>query len=285
MSGSRFFSSPRWGSTPRATLFCRDTGLPFVDLRWPAGILIVATFLLVAFNADAQSGAARSSVYAILWKWTPLLFQGFCLNLLMSALAMAFGTILGALLGLAQISLLPPVRTGSWALTQVLRNSPWLVTIFYIMYLVPFEVKIGGTVIPLPDWIKATFGFTLPVMANVSEIVRGAIRSIPATQWEAARSLAFTRRQTLWMIIIPQCLKRMLPPWMNLYSILTMGTVLANIVGVSESLTIVRDVLASERRTDLLMPMYAYILVWFFLYIYPISVATVRLERKWSVKG
>ena len=62
-------------------------------------------------------------------------------------------------------------------------------------------------------------------MANVAEIVRGAVRSIPAGQWEAAESLAFTRRQTIWTIILPQCVKRMLPPWMNLYAILTMATV------------------------------------------------------------
>ena len=55
------------------------------------------------------------------------------------------------------------------------------------------------------DWVKATFGFSLPVMANVAEIVRGAVRSVPNTQWEAAESLAFTRRQTMWRIILPQC--------------------------------------------------------------------------------
>ena len=76
---------------------------------------------------------------------------------------------------------------------------------------------------PIPDWIKATLGLALPVMANVAEIVRGAVQSIPTAQWESAESLAFTRRQTLWMIILPQCVKRMLPPWMNLYAILDDG--------------------------------------------------------------
>ena len=51
------------------------------------------------------------------------------------------------------------------------------------------------TVIPFPGWIKAVIGFSLPVMANMSEIVRGAILSIPANQWEAAEALSFDRRQ------------------------------------------------------------------------------------------
>ena len=74
-------------------------------------------------------------------KWTPLLLQGFALNIAMSFLAMAIGTVVGVPLGLAQISLLPPVRGSSWFVTQFFRNSPWLVLLFYCMLLLPFEVQ------------------------------------------------------------------------------------------------------------------------------------------------
>jgi polar amino acid transport system permease protein len=124
---------------------------------------------------------------------------------------------------------------------------------------------------------------SLPVMANMSEIVRGAVQSISTGQWESASSFAFSRRQTLWMIILPQCVKRMLPPWMNLYSILTVGTVLVSVVGVSEVMTLAGDALGSENRADLLMPIYFYILVWFFAYCYPIARWTIYLERKYAV--
>ena len=101
------------------------------------------------------------------------------LNIAMSFLAMAIGTVVGVPLGLAQISLLPPVRGSSWFVTQFFRNSPWLVLLFYCMLLLPFEVRIGDTIVPLPGWLKSTIGLSLPVMANVSELVRGAVRSIP----------------------------------------------------------------------------------------------------------
>ena len=171
--------------------------------------------------------------------------QGFALNIAMSFLAMAIGTVVGVPLGLAQISLLPPVRFSSWFATQFFRNSPWLVLLFYCMLLLPFEVRIGDTIIPLPGWLKSTIGLSLPVMANVSELVRGAVRSIPYGQWEAAESLAMTRRQTLRMIILPQCVKRMTPPWMNLYAILTVATPLTSVVGVSEAMTLTGDILSS----------------------------------------
>ena len=92
-----------------------------------------------------------------------------------------------------------------------------------------------GWTLPLPGWLKATFALSLPIMANLSEIVRGAVNSIPTGQWESAESLAFSRRQTMWMIILPQCLKRMLPPWMNWYQILAMATPLISILGVDDA--------------------------------------------------
>ncbi len=253
-----------------------------VSAGW--GLALAAIFVLSAGIAQAQTGEGKESIAATILKWTPLLAQGFALNILISFLAMAIGTAAGAILGICQISLLPPVRAGSWFATQFFRNSPWLVLLFYCMLLLPFEIQIGGTVIPLPDWFKATVGLSLPVMANVSELVRGAIRSIPYGQWEAADALAFTRRQILWMIILPQCVKRMTPPWMNLYAILTVATPLCSIVGVNEAMTLTGDALASEARNELLVPMYTYLLVWFFIYCYPISRATVALEKRFAVK-
>jgi polar amino acid transport system permease protein len=263
----------------------RQVGAPVLRLQARHGVWLAVILIFSAGAAGAQAGVEKESVLSIMLKWTPLLFDGFIFNLAISFLAMVGGTAVGALLGIWQISLLPPVRAGSWLVTQFFRNAPWLVLLFFCMFLLPFQVKIFGYVIPLPDWMKATFGLALPVMANVSEIVRGAIQSIPSGQWESSESLAFNRRQTLWMIILPQCVKRMLPPWMNLYAILTMATVLASVVGVSEVMTLTGQVLSAEGgRTDLLVPFYAYILLWFFIYCYPIARWTVRLERRFAVK-
>jgi polar amino acid transport system permease protein len=254
-------------------------------LRARHGLWLAALCLLSAGFAEAQAnGALRESALTALLKWTPVLLEGFVFNIAISFLAMAVGTLVGATLGLMQVSLLPPVRAGSWAVTQFFRNAPWLVLLFFCMFLLPFEFRLGPVTIPFPDWLKATLGLSLPVMANVSEIVRGAVVSLPSGQWEAAESLAFSRRQTLWEIILPQCVKRMLPPWMNLYAILTMATVLASIVGVSEMMTQTGRALAAENRPELLIPFYSFVLVCFFAYCYPIAVLTRRLERRYQVK-
>lgn len=259
--------------------------LPRLNLKAWHGVLIMVLLLLSAGVAEAQSGNVREGIFSILVKWTPLLLEGFVFNLLISVLSMALGTAVGTFLGLMQISLLPQIRFGSWFVTQFFRNAPWLVLLFYAMFMLPFRFEIAGMTIPFPDWVKAVIGLSLPVMANVSELVRGAVQSIPSGQWEAAESLAFTRRQQIWQIIMPQCVKRMLPPWMNLYAILTMATVLASVVGVNEVMTLADQVKAAEGgRTDLLAPLYGYILLLFFIYSYPIARLTVRLERRYAVK-
>jgi polar amino acid transport system permease protein len=250
--------------------------------------------VVLAGEAWAQlvAGGERPGILATLWRWTPLIlfgppreFGGFALNILVSFLAMAIGTVTGLALGLGLISKFAPVRSVSWAITQFFRNSPWLVLLFFVMLLTPFQFRIGGVTIPFPAWFKATIGLALPIMANIAEIVRGAVNSIPTAQWESAESLAFSRLQTLWRIILPQCVKRMIPPWMNWYAILTMATPLISIVGVNDAMTLTQDALASEQRTELLMPMYAMLLLFFFVYCYPIARWTIRLERKYAVRN
>jgi polar amino acid transport system permease protein len=260
--------------------------LPTLRLAPWHGLILASVILFSSAAADAATGADRhTAVLVILARWTPLLLRGFGLNILISFLSMAIGTVLGAFLGLGLIALAAPVRSVSWAITQFFRNAPWLVLLFFMIFLLPFHMHVGGLDISLPGWLKAVIGLALPVMANVAEIVRGGVRSIHPGQWEAAESLGFTRRQQLWLIILPQSVKRMLPPWMNLYAILTTSTTLASIVGVDEVVTLAGQVLAAEgSRTDLLAPIYAYVLLMFFAYTYPIAWATQRLERRFQVR-
>jgi polar amino acid transport system permease protein len=261
----------------------RTAGAFRLRLRPAHGVALLVLFIIGCGLAQAQVQPGQPSILVTLWKWTPVLLRGFLFNLVISAVAMTAGTVVGLFLGFAQVSLLPPVKRGAWLTTHFFRNAPWLVLLFYCMFLLPFQLTVFGVTIPIPDWIKATLGLSLPVMANVSEIVRGAVQSIPTAQWESAASLAFNRRQTLWMIIFPQCIKRMLPPWMNLYAILTMATVLTSIVGVNEMMSLTRQALSAENRSGLLLAFYSYVLFWFFLYCYPIARWTVRLEARYAV--
>jgi polar amino acid transport system permease protein len=266
----------------------RRIGAPVLRLRPWHGVAIALLTLgwagAVWAQDAAEDGEARRTILYALWDWLPVLLGGFVFNVAISFMSMGIGTVTGTALGIMQVSELAPLRGGSWLVTQFFRNAPWLVLLFYCMFLLPFEFTVLGATIPFPDWVKAVIGLALPVMANVSEIVRGAIQSIPSGQWEAAHSLAFTRRQILFQIILPQCIKRMLPPWMNLYAILTMATVLASVVGVAEVMTLTQRALSAENRTDFLVPFYGFVMLLFFAYCYPIARYTQFLELRHAVK-
>ncbi|MEM9605673.1 MAG: amino acid ABC transporter permease [Pseudomonadota bacterium] len=250
---------------------------------WLALIGLVGLWPVVA---SAATGYSMGDAFAALWRWIPFVITGgFLFNIIISFLAMAIGTVAGVVLGLMQISPSRLIRLPAQITTQVFRNSPWLVLLFIVLLALPYEIEIGDTVIRIPDWMKAVFGLCLPIMANIAEVVRGAINSVPSGQWEAAESLAYTRQQTLWQIILPQCFKRMIPPWMNWYAILTMATPLCSLLGVEELITLSRQAIEAENnRPELLIPFYGFALLVFFAYCYPIARATIALERRFAVK-
>ena len=227
--------------------------------------------------------AERETIFAVLGNWSPYILKGFAVNVFISVVSMSLATVLGVIVGVGQASANRAVRSVCWAFTNFFRNAPWLVVLFYCMLLLPFQFRIGGIVVSVPDWAKATLGIAIAAAANMSDLVRGAIQSLPTGQWESAESLAFTRRQTMFLVILPQCIKRLLPPWMNLYALVMVSTPLCAIVGVNEIMTVAADILASNTRHDLLIPVYFYILLLFFFYCYPIARLTLRLERRFAV--
>lgn len=219
---------------------------------------------------------------ATLWHWSPTLGVGVLQNIQMSVGAIGLGTLLGLLVGTLLLSPLAPVRALARLWVQVFRNAPWLVLIYFTSYVFPFDVQVAGTWVAFPDWLKVTVGLALPASANVAEILRGAVASIPATQWEAARSIAFSRGQILRLIILPQCLRRMLAPWMNLYAVVTMGTALASLVGVHDLIDSAQIAANTVNRSGFTVLVYFSVLALFFAYCYPIARLTQRLERRYA---
>ncbi|WP_192179759.1 amino acid ABC transporter permease [Mesorhizobium amorphae] len=225
---------------------------------------------------------SETTILTDIFRWLPFVLWGFALNILMSILAIMLGTAAGVFLGFGQISHVRLIGRISRLATQLFRNAPWLVLLFYCIFLMPYSFTVSGVTYNVPSWLRATLGFSVPVAANFSEIVRGAIGSIPKGQWEAAEVLGYTRTVTLFRIILPQCVTRMLPPWMNLYALLITATPLASIVGVDEALARTQAAVQSEVQPGFLIPMYLTLLTMFFLYAYPISRVSAALERRFQ---
>src|SRR5450830_53755 len=253
--------------------------LPQAGWRRPAWVLAA---LLVVLALSQWPALRQAPLVRHLLTWSPALLLGMLANIQISVLAMLIGTLAGLVIGALQLSGFRVVRVLTHCYVQTFRNAPMLILIYFSTYVFPFEIHVGVHYVAFPDWLKVTLGLALPASANVAEVFRGAILSIPAAQWEAASSLAFRRSQLFRWIILPQCLRRMLPPWMNLYAGITMGTALASLVGVHDLLDTAQIASTTVNRVDFTVAIYFTTLLLFFVYCYPISRFTHYLERKYA---
>lgn len=253
------------------------------ERRTPAALLAVigAAALLALFELEIAGGRHHAALAALI-TWAPALGESLWVNIAISVLAIALGTLAGLVLGSLLLSPVGLVRIVTRCYVQVFRNAPLLVLIYFSTYVFPFEIAIGHQTLPFPDWFKVTLGLALPASANFAEIFRGAIQSIPHAQWDAARSLAFSRSQMFRWIILPQCVKRMLPPWMNLYASITMATALASLVGVHDLLDTAQVASNTVARADFTVVVYFTVLGLFFAYCYPIARFTRFLEKRYA---
>lgn len=252
-----------------------------LDLRLlGAGAGGIAAIAVAGLALNAGWRPDETGIVGLLLRWTPHLLSAYCANLAMGAAAMTIATVVGGGLGLLLTSRPAVARPAIW-LTLGLRNLPWLAVIFFVMYLTPFEVEIGGRYVSVPGWAKTIFGLALPACGYVAEIVRGGVSSVPTTQWEAAAALGLGRWQTLTRVILPIALRRMTPPWINMLCTVMLATSLGSIVGVEELLMAVQDLIGSETRTDIAFWAYGYAMGLFFLTIQPAAILSRRLERQW----
>ena len=141
-----------------------------------------------------------SDIIALL-TWTNLRFllEGLGLTLVISALSIACSVVLGAVISIMRGSRLRALRGISIAYVELFKNTPLLLWIMFTFF-----------VAQLPPLPAAVVAFTLFTAASVAEIVRGGLASVPAGQYEAARSQGFSAPQ-MYVLILPQALRNMVP--------------------------------------------------------------------------
>lgn len=140
-----------------------------------------------------------------------------------------FGLPLGLLVAVGRMSKCFLIRGPIKLYLLIMRGTPLILQLMFFYY-APFYI-VGGTMSRVN---AAILTFTLNYAAYFCEIYRSGIESIPTGQREAATILGFTRFQTFFKIILPQVVKRVLPPMGNEFMILVKDTALANVIGVAE---------------------------------------------------
>lgn len=149
-----------------------------------------------------------------------------------------YSTILGGafsfLFGIGRLARSRFWRWLSISLIEVFRGTSLLVQLFWLFFALPVLGQALGIDLRLPPVVAGTLALSLNIGAYGAEIVRGAIQAVPRNQYEAAKALDFTPRQTLWRIALPQAIPEMLPSFSNLAVQNLKDTALVSLIGLGD---------------------------------------------------
>lgn len=212
-----------------------------------------------------------------------MLEEGVTGTLKIAAIALAGSALIGITLGTLLTIRFLPTRALIRFYIEVWRGLPILVTIFLIFFWLP-EVSDHLRFGPLT---AAAIGLTLWGSAQVAETTRGAVESIPREQHEASSALGFGWVGRHVFVILPQALRRLLPPMVSLLANIIQNTTIAQVIGATELLE------SGERQVERLtapepiglgeihaFEIYAAVMVVFFLISFPLIRLAAYLERR-----
>jgi polar amino acid transport system permease protein len=209
--------------------------------------------------------------------------QRLLLGLLVSArialAAVLLSAVFGVALGIIQTRRNRPVNLICGIYLESMRIIPVLVWlfIFYFGLARNFHINLSGEA-------ASILVFTLWGSAEMGDIVRGAITSLPVHQTESAHALGLSNAQVYLHILIPQVIRRLLPAFINLATRMIKTTSLVVLIGVVEVLKVGQQIIEANFFTNSGASFWVYLLI-FFLYFAlcaPISHVSKRLEQRWQ---
>ncbi|MEK8128155.1 amino acid ABC transporter permease [Paenibacillus filicis] len=202
------------------------------------------------------------------------LLQGFGITLEVAFYAIVFSFIVGVVLGVLRFAKIPVVSWLVVLVVETVRNLPLLLIIFFTYFALP---EIG---FKLEKMFAAILALVIFESAMISEIVRSGLKSVDKGQVEAARSSGLTYMQTLWHIILPQALRRMVPPLVSQFISLLKDTSLAVVIALPELMNHAQII--NGRNVNYVIPIFVAVALMYFAVNYALSVLSRRLEKRTS---
>ena len=169
--------------------------------------------------------------FGFLWRYAPLFVSGTLVTLAYTAGTILLGLLIGLALGLARLSRSRLLNAPLVAVIEVFRCTPLLVQIIWFYYALPVILDVQ-----IPAVAAATAVLSLYTGAFYAEIFRGGIVSIERGQWDAARALGLRPRHVMRLVVLPQAVRRMVPPFMNQSIIQLKNTSLVSTIAVPDLL-------------------------------------------------
>lgn len=210
-----------------------------------------------------------------LWR----LFQGLLVTINISLLSIVISIVFGFLFGFVMTSRFRIVRILAQIYLEFIRIMPQLVLLFLVYFGLArtFNLNLSGEV-------AALIVFSMWGIAEMGDLVRGALTSLPKHQFESGLALGLTKTQLFIYVIIPQILRRLLPQAVNLMTRMIKTTSLIVLIGVVEVVKVGQQIIEANRLTvpSAAIWIYGLIFLMYFAVCFPISRLSMYLEKVWK---
>jgi polar amino acid transport system permease protein len=210
-----------------------------------------------------------------------MLREGLPETLRLAGIAVTASLVVGVLLGTLMTIKFRPIQLLIRLYIEVWRGLPILVMVLFIYWLPDY--KIGPFQVQLNAYMSAAVALSLWGSAQVAEATRGAVQSIPKEQHEAAAGLGFGWVGRHVFVIVPQALRRLLPPMVGLLVNIIQNTTIAFVIGVNEFLQAGNrqfENLTTQTGNGHPFTIFGFVLLVFFAISFPLTMLARFLERR-----
>lgn len=217
------------------------------------------------------------------WDFTPalnnidILLLGLVNTLKITGLALFFGMPLGLMMALSRLSEFRLLSMLAAFIIEFFRTTPPLVQLFWFFFAFPILFNVNMT-----PFTTAIVTFSIQSSAFFAEIFRSGIQSIDRGQWEGARAIGMTRKQSLRRIILPQAVKRMIPAFMERSIELLKTTTLVSTIAYTDLMYQANDI---AQKTFRPLEVYTVVALIYFVLIFCFSQLSIVIERRMARSG
>lgn len=240
--------------------------------RW----LIIGWCALIGVMLALMWGGVLGLSFVPTGRW-----GGLPVTLLLAVLSLGLGFPIAVLLALGRRSITPVPRLLSTLTIEVVRGLPLVGLLFVASILLPLLLPVGWTIDKLGRTVAALTVFSA---AYLAEVIRGGLQGVPVGQEEAAEALGIRHWKTVWHIVLPQAIQKVIPPLTNTAIVMVKNTSLVLIVGVFDMLSAGR-----AAATDPIWPApfaetYLFVAAMYFVICWGISRYSLWLEQRVRAK-
>jgi len=169
--------------------------------------------------------------FSAVFKYGDMLLLGLAGTVKIALISIVLGMIVGFAVALMRMASNPWLRKPATAFVEFYRNTPPIVHFFWFFYALPIVIGVS-----LDPFVAAVLALSTQSGAFYAEVFRGGITSIERGQWEGAKALGMSYRMAMQRVIVPQALRRMVPPFVDRSFELTKTTALASTLAYAELL-------------------------------------------------